>query len=205
MPLLPSSRLKATACICLVGQSLSCHLLSLLLSKCRTCTAFLLIRSGDAAANPYEDGACSHHPLCMGSAFFKKALATSSLLMLVGNTLTKKTLGSTLVENLLATSILLSLMSGFLVKKALAGCRLVALAVVPTQFVHGPLPGLVGLFCAGTTPGKNLPSPVAAVAEAPRPGGLCARRNPTNCHWDGRKRTIHCTPSRGCTGEVGTI
>jgi hypothetical protein len=136
---------------------------------------------------PEEDGLCGRHPLGLGSAFVEK------------------TLGSMLVEKFLGTSSVLLLTSGFLVKKALAGCRLVALAVVPTQFVHGPLPGLVGLFCAGTTPGKNLPSPVAAVAEAPRPGGLCARRNPTNCHWDGRKRTIHCTPSRGCTGEVGTI
>jgi hypothetical protein len=37
------SRLKAVAHVCLVGQSHSCRLSLLLLSKQRTCTAFLLI------------------------------------------------------------------------------------------------------------------------------------------------------------------
>jgi hypothetical protein len=77
------------------------------------------------------------------------------LLTFVGGMLIKKTLDGMLVKKLLATSSLLSLTSGFLVKKALAGCCLVALALVLPQFVHGPLSGLVGLFCVGATPGKN--------------------------------------------------
>jgi hypothetical protein len=92
---------------------------------------------GAAAAKPEEDGLCGRQPWGLGDAFVKK------------------TLGSTLVDRLLATSSTLLLTSGFLIKKALAGCRLVALAVVLPQFVYAPLSGLVGSFCAGVTPPKN--------------------------------------------------
>ncbi len=89
--------------------------------------------------------------VCLGRALFKKALATSGFLMFVRGTLVEKTLGGTLVKKLLAISSLLLLKSSFLVKKALVGCRLVSAG----QFVHNPLPVLVGLFCLGSTPGKN--------------------------------------------------
>ncbi len=92
---------------------------------------------------------------CLGSTLLKKALAMSGFLTFMHGTLVEKTLGSTLVKKLLATSSLLLLTSGFLVKKAMAGCRLAALALVLPQFVHDPLPVLVGLFCMRLTPGKN--------------------------------------------------
>jgi hypothetical protein len=91
----------------------------------------------------------------LDSAFFKKALVKSGFLTFVRGTLVKKTLGGMLVEKTLATSSLLSLTSSFLDKKALAGCRMVMLVLVLPQFIHDPLPVLVGSFCAGTTPGKN--------------------------------------------------
>ncbi len=104
---------------------------------------------------PKEDGCCGCHQLCLGGAFFKKVLAMSSFLTFVHGMLIKKKLGSMLVKKFLAMSSLLSLTSGFLVKKALAGCCLVVLALVFPQYVHDPLPVLVGLFCLGATPGKD--------------------------------------------------
>jgi hypothetical protein len=77
-----------------------------------------------AAAKPKEDGCCSRRLLCLGGAYFKKALVTSGFLTFARGTLVKKTLGGMLVKKLLASSSLLSLTSGFLVKKALRTCRL---------------------------------------------------------------------------------
>jgi hypothetical protein len=110
------------------------------------CTCSGMVDLGVMVAKPKEDGCCGCRPSCLGSAFFKKALATSGFLMFMCGTPIKK---------LLATNSLLSLTSSFLVKKALAGCCLVALALVLPQFVHNPRLVLASLFCLGTTPGKN--------------------------------------------------
>ncbi len=129
-----------------------------------------------AAAEPQEDGACCHHPLCLGGAFgrlafqgnalIKKALAKSSLLAFTSGLLFKKFLmmgsllalmGGTLVKELLTTSGLLPLTSSFLVEKAFRGRRLEAMALVLPQFIDCPLPILVGSFCLGASPMMNWP------------------------------------------------
>ncbi len=121
-----------------------------------------------AAAKPKEDGCSSHHPLCIGSVFIHKALATSgllveklfaagSLLAFVGGKLVEEALGSMLVKKLLTMCGFLLLMSSFLIDKALAGCCLLAMALVLPQFVQGPLPVLVVGLLASATSGKNRP------------------------------------------------
>ncbi len=85
----------------------------LLLSKRSTRTALLLVlqagKSGfvllalgnhlvkpdlkTVAANPQDNGACGHHPSCLGNTFCKKVLATSGLKTFVPGTLVKKMLG----------------------------------------------------------------------------------------------------------------
>ncbi len=137
----------------------------------------------EAAAKPQEDGMCSRFTSCLGVALssflafahdakplvvglhycclFVKVLLGSVPevlgLAFVCGTLVKKALGCNLVDKLMATSILLLFVGGVLVEKALAGHCLMAMVLVLPQFVHEPLPVLVGGFLASATSGKNRP------------------------------------------------
>jgi hypothetical protein len=181
--LLHGQRVLPAPLVSLVGYGLcSCgsNLLTLFLRLQRASAAFLLmLQAGKSGltllspqglaskpgmealtAKPQEDDLGCRCLLCMGSALatsgllVEDALAMHSLLAFEGSSFVKKALSGT--SSLLAGG-LLAFMGSTLVKKALAGCRLEAVALVLPQFVDRPLPILVGAFCEGASPKKNVP------------------------------------------------
>jgi hypothetical protein len=132
----------------------------LVLQTCKSSLALLSLQSlagkldvEAAAAKPQEDSSGCRHLSSKSSAFGYKA--TSSLLV-------EKALKtcSLLVKKPSATDGLLAFVGGMLVKESLAtigllaltGCHLEAMALVLPQVLNCPLPILVGVFRAGSSP-----------------------------------------------------
>jgi hypothetical protein len=93
----------------------------------------------------------------VGGLLVKELLARIGLLVVVSSALVMEALGGSLVKKLLMRSDLLLLRSGFLIKMALAGRCLLAMALIFSQFVHSPLPVLVGGLLMSMTSSKNPP------------------------------------------------